>query len=147
MCEPVTLALASAALTAISVDQQQKSQASALKRQSRSRAQEEQFRATQQVNARTALARKEKARFRVAAGEAGISGRSLEAQQQAADARANRDASIVSKQLAFNVRAINDKVRVQTAGFQNPLLVGAAQAAGSLSTVDLGSGASRSGSS
>lgn len=130
MCEPTTimtgLALATSAAGAVGQYQSANAQVDAANAQAAAQAEEIKARQDQQAGERIRAARREAARARVAAGEAGVAGQSFEAQLADTFGRANQDLAILSKQGGFTERAVNANLKSNTAGTQRAGGLGAA---------------------
>lgn len=120
MCEPVTvlttLSIASAAAGAIGQYQNASALVDASEEQAQNQAEEFAAQRDQQIGERVAQGRAERARLRVAAGEAGVSGNSFEAQIRQSLGDVNQDLAIAQKQSSFTGRSIQANLKSNTAG-------------------------------
>ena len=118
MCDPVSmsvLAIASAGAGAYSQHKAANAQVDAANEQAEAQAEEMTAQRDQQIGQRVEAARAERARMRVAAGEAGVSGASFEAQLRHSLGSVNQDVAVAKKQSSFNTRAINANLKSNTA--------------------------------
>lgn len=95
-------------------------QEDAITAQRRAQAEELQSRAETNLGERVKQARKERARLRVAAGEAGVGGASFEAAMRDSFAQQNQDAALIQKNLAFADRASASRARSAMASINKP---------------------------
>jgi hypothetical protein len=108
VCEPVTiLTIASAAVGAVGAKQQADAQQDSIEQQQNAQAEEANASAQQAMGKRVAQARRERARLKVAAGEANIGGASFEAQLMNSLFQEDFDLADINKQAQFTERAIN----------------------------------------
>lgn len=110
MCEPTTIALvglsvASSVTSLVGQQSQANAQADALGKQRKAQAEEQAAQAEENLGQRVREGRRARARMRVAAGEAGISGNSFEAQISNSLFQQDQDSALIAKNLAFADRA------------------------------------------
>ena len=113
------MAVISMASTAASLAGQQMSanaQAESMEENAQLRANQEADAAGQRIGGRAKQARRERARARVAAGEAGVAGQSFEAMLQNSLAQQNQDAAVIAKNSKMAGRAAQSTARAKTAG-------------------------------
>ena len=118
MCDPVSmtaLAVASSAAGVYGQYQAANAQVDAANDAAAASAEELEAQQSKQAGDRVRAARREAARARVAAGEAGVAGQSFEAQLKQAFGDANQDIAVVAKQGSFTGRAINANLKSNTA--------------------------------
>ncbi|HUF73738.1 MAG TPA: hypothetical protein VMR74_12655 [Gammaproteobacteria bacterium] len=129
MCEPVSLstALMVASSTAAVYGQYQQAgaQTDALALQRQHQQEEIQAQADERAGERVKQARAERARLRVAAGEAGVSGISFEDQLYDTYLQEDLDLGILAKDSRFADRASDARYRSGLAGVNRPSVLGA----------------------
>lgn len=130
MCEPTTatlmyLAIASSVASAGAQYMQASAQEDALEASAQAQAEETGARVQQQVSERVAEARRERARLRVAAGEAGIQADSgsFQAQMRNSFAKQNRDIGIIKANKNFAQRGIQTAAGSQAANIRSGLQI------------------------
>lgn len=114
MCDPVTMAgiaIAGSAVQAYSGYQQANAANRAAEQQAQVQADEYAASRDQQIAERVKQARRERGRLRVAAGEAGVGGASVEAQLANSFGQQNQDIAIIQKQGGFTERAIGTELK------------------------------------
>jgi hypothetical protein len=124
MCEPTTimagLAVASTAMGVLGQNAAADAQLSGLETQRRNQAEELQTQADQNAGERVKQARRERARMRVAAGEAGAGGQSFEASLANSFGQQNHDLAAIARQSHFNDRASQASYASNVAGVNKP---------------------------
>lgn len=125
MCEPVTListglAVASSAVGTIGAHSRAKAQRSALTQQRANQAEEIAAQADAQAGDRVKAARAERARIRVAAGEAGVGGNSVDAMMFDSFQQQDSDLAIIRKNEFFSQRGSEARYRSGMAAAQGP---------------------------
>jgi hypothetical protein len=138
MCEATTIAALSIASTAVQTFgqfQQAKSQKQAIQGQLEQTAAQQREETEVAIGQRTAEARAESARFRVAAGESGVAGASIGAGQQALGAAASRDVALLRRQQQLGLQAAGAQARAASSRVNQPTLLSAGlQIAGTAAT-------------
>ena len=126
MCEPTLmtgLAIGSSAVSQVGQVVQANRTASALDTQRRAQAQEISAQAEGQLGERVKQARRERARLRVAAGEAGVGGGSVSAQLRDSFAQQNQDAATIARNARFADRASEARTESAFAQIDRPNLL------------------------
>lgn len=126
MCEPTTIiGLTSLAIGAVGQNMQANAQRDSLEASARTQADEVSASATQQVGERVAQARRERARLRVSAGEAGIglNSNSFEAQIENNFGNESRDVSLIRRNTELAGRRINQQLQIGFANTASPLQI------------------------
>ena len=130
MCSPpaivMALSMASTATGLFAQRQAANAQLEALETQRQAQAEELSAQAEQRMGERVKKARRERARLRVAAGEAGIAGASFEAVLADSFAQQNQDLATIAKNVAFADRASQARFRSAVAQVDRPTLVSSA---------------------
>lgn len=126
MCEPVSLGLtiAQAAGSLYSQYTNARAQGEALARQRRFQAEELTAQAQQRMGERVRAARAARARMRVAAGEANVSGNSFEAMLSNSLLQQDLDLADINKQNTFNQRASQSRFESGLATIRQPDVIG-----------------------
>lgn len=123
MCDPVTLTVLAIATTGVQLyaeSQTAKAQRSAINQQAESEREETLEAGEEELGVRIRAAREARSRTRVAAGESGALGASFAAQINQSLSDSNLDAALVSKQIAFGQRNVDDRANVALAGIRSP---------------------------
>lgn len=123
MCEPITiLTIATAAIGAVGAKQQADAQEESIERQQEAQAEEAHASAQQAMGKRVAQARRERARLKVAAGEANIGGASFESQLMNSLFQEDFDLADINKQSQFTQRGINAGAEMAYSRVEQPNL-------------------------
>ena len=123
MCNPTAGMWISMAMSAVQTYAQHETaeaQAEAIGVQQENEREEARDIAEEQLGVRVREAREKRARARVAAGESGALGASFAAMINQSIADQDREAALVSKNLAFTQRGIEDRSNTALAGIQDP---------------------------
>lgn len=123
MCEPTTLtalAVASAAAGQFAQFQGAQSQVGAINEQLAQNAQQTQAETEVAIGQRAEEARREAARFRVAAGESGVAGASVAAGEQSIAFQRNRDTALLEKQRQLGLQSAETQARARASAIQAP---------------------------
>lgn len=113
MCEPTTLALiaiASAGVSAYAQNQSAKAQTEAMTAQAETERLEQSSATEEAMGQRIRAAREQRARARVAAGESGAMGASFAAMVNQSIQDQSMDSALAAKNLAFQQRAVDDRL-------------------------------------
>lgn len=102
-----------------------KAQVALIEEQRRNALEEIQTKASVEMGERIRAARREAARRRVAAGEAGISGQSLDLDIANTFGEANHDLGAIARDAAYASRAANMRARSEHLGVRKPSILGA----------------------
>lgn len=129
MCEPTTVGLLMAGATAASVYGQYqagKAQAEYLEQQYETQQEQLDAQASAEANEAARKARRERARIAVAAGEAGVSGNSFEAQLHNSMFQEQSQLALINYNQKQAKAASQDQLNSALAGIQMPTALGAA---------------------
>lgn len=126
MCEPISatammwISIGTAAVSAYAQHETASAQADAIGVQQENERQEAHDVAEEELGVRVKEAREKRARARVAAGESGALGASFAASINQSIADQDNMAALVSKNLAFTQRGIEDRANTALAGIRDP---------------------------
>ena len=126
MCEVISattmtyLAIASSAVGVYAADQTAKAQKQNIETQQESERREVHEQAEEELGVRVKEAREKRARARVAAGESGALGASFAASINQSIQDQDNTAALVSKNVAFAQRGIDDRANTALAGIRDP---------------------------
>ena len=123
MCDPVTIAvigIASAGVSTYAQHQTAKAQADAIGAQQEHETEEATAAAEEKLGAAVKAGRESRARARVAAGESGVGGASFAASINQSLQDQDMDAALISKNLSFSHRGIQDRASSALASIRDP---------------------------
>jgi len=126
MCEPISatammwISIGTAAVSTYAQHETAKAQADAIGVQQENERTEAHDIAEEELGDRVKVAREKRARARVAAGESGALGASFAAQINQSLADQDQDAALISKNLAFAQRGIDDRANTSLSGIRDP---------------------------
>lgn len=121
MCDPVTMTLLAVAATGVNIyaqNQTAKAQRQAIETQAENERIEALESSEEEIGQRIRAARESRSRVRVAAGESGALGASFAASINQSLQDQDTDIALVSKNLAFQQRGIEDRANVAFAGIR-----------------------------
>ena len=121
MCEPTTiLAITSAVVGAVGTRRQAKGQMEALGEQREAQAEEIAGKAGKSMGERVKQGRAERSRLRVAAGEAGVTGQSFEAQMMDSSFQEDSDLASIDQNTGYEQRGSEARFQSGLAQVDNP---------------------------
>ena len=123
MCDPVIMTILSVVTTGVSLyaeSQTAKAQRNAVNQQAENEREETLEAAEEELGVRIRASRESRARARVAAGESGALGASFAASMNQSISDFNMDAALVSKQVAFTQRGIDDRASIALSQISSP---------------------------
>lgn len=124
MCEPTTIIMGvSAVYGAVAARKNAKTQSANMAKQAAAQAEQQHAANSSKAGERVKMARAERARLRVAAGESGVSGQSFEAQMMDAAFQADSDLAQIEQNNANAGDATNAQTATAFSNVHNPSLV------------------------